>query len=71
MNRDPADPTAPGTGRYEVWGASDGRLYRYCATQAEAREHVERLKLFDKNNSWSASPQEYRINAAGDSPTTR
>lgn len=61
MNRRTRDLTAPGRGRYEVWGARDRQLYRYCATYAEALEHVERLKQFDEDNSWSATPQEYRI----------
>jgi hypothetical protein len=55
------EPVAPGSGRFEVWGERDGRLYRYCATQRAALEHIETLKRFDRDNSWSASPQEYRV----------
>jgi hypothetical protein len=32
------DLDAPGTGRFEVWGELDGKLYRYCSSLEEARE---------------------------------
>jgi hypothetical protein len=62
MDGGTVDTIAPGHGRYEVLGEQDSRLYRYCATMAEARQHVEQLRRFDQDNSWAAaSPQEHRI----------